>query len=191
MQIPAKVPGHSHLTASPASCVNNCEPLAALLLPAPRSCRTFRKVPSVLAFPSCPCARSLDLPGTTVLQQGPGPGPTTFRRFSCSWLTTRRSPDSSLAMLPSSSQERSHTPGFGPALGPRAVLTAGLRCSVSVFSLMALASTEGTQQDRRSGPPGAANWRHGAPGAGCLQGPRGRPACLAGRPARRHPLTQH
>lgn len=75
--------------------------------------------------------------------------PTTFLRLSCSWLTMTRSPDSSLTMLPSSSQERSHTPGLCSAPWPTCpvtTVTGGLRCRVSVSSLMALASAEGKQR---------------------------------------------
>ena len=61
------------------------------------------------------------------------------------------SPESSRIMLPSSSQECSHTSGPFSALGPTcSMVTMGLRCSVSVFSLMALASAAGRMWDSHS-----------------------------------------
>lgn len=88
------------------------------------------------------------------------------------------SPDSSLIRLPSSSQECSHTSGPLASLRPTcSTETGGLRCSVSVFSLMALASAVGKT---RNGEP-AGLW----PQPGRARGALPRALELHGRPRAR------
>lgn len=87
------------------------------------------------------------------------------------------SPDSSWIMLPSSSQECSHT--SRPFSAPRPtcpVETGGLRWSVSVFSLMALASAAGRTEDSEPPGPGQPGRHRGAaPGSSGAAGATSRP----------------